>query len=51
MREPFNDKTLSRPLFLGNATGGVENVELFQLLSQRLDNYGICHALDLEKIT
>lgn len=43
MREPFNDKTLCRPLFLSNATGGIENVELFQLFSQRLYNNGISH--------
>lgn len=43
MREPFNDKTLSRPLFFCDATGGVEDVELFQLLAQRLDDYRISH--------
>ena len=43
MREPFYDKTLSRPLFFGNATGGIENIELFQLLAQRLDDNGISH--------
>lgn len=43
MREPFNDKTLCRPLFFGNATGGVENIELFQLIAQRLYDNGISH--------
>lgn len=43
MQEPFYDKTLCRPLFFCDATGGVENVELFQLLAQRLNNYRISH--------
>lgn len=51
MQEPFYDKTLCRPLFFGDAAGGVENVELIQLFSKRLDDYRISHAFTFSKIT